>query len=73
MVDHVSEELEDFDYQGHTVTGYLNNTRVDVIRPSEILCTDSKCKLTENLNVLYFDSNHLSVVGADLLVDSLSN
>ena len=69
----LGEELEDFDYQGHTVTGYLNNTRVDVIRPSEILCTDSKCKLTENLNVLYFDSNHLSVVGADLLVDSLSN
>lgn len=69
----LGEELEDFDYQGHSVTSYLNNMQVDVIRPSEILCTDSKCKLTENLNVLYFDSNHLSVVGADLLVDSLSN
>ena len=47
----------------------LRRNGVQVIEPMAALCTDGHCALMRDGRPLYFDSHHLSVAGARLVVD----
>ena len=44
-----------------------------VINTSDIFCDDKLCKLKIDGNLLYFDDNHLSLYGADIVSKKILN
>ena len=40
---------------------------MEIIRPSEALCTDKTCAIVSGSRALYFDSHHLSIDGARMV------
>lgn len=63
--------LSNFVANGHSIAGSLGVNNVEVISPQSLLCVSSKCATLVDNNVLYFDSNHLSIAGADRLVAAI--
>ena len=49
------------------------NVEIDVIKTSDIFCDDKLCKLKIDGNLLYFDDNHLSLYGADIVSKKILN
>ena len=49
------------------------NVEVDVIKISDIFCDNKLCKLKIDGNLLYFDDNHLSLYGADIVSKKILN
>ena len=49
---------------------YSENLRA--IKPFEIICDGKFCPAIKDGKALYFDDNHLSVVGAELVINSIS-
>ena len=47
----------------------VNSPNTQLVDPANYLCNNSKCKIAENGVEYYTDGNHLSVSGANLLVD----
>jgi hypothetical protein len=41
------------------------------IRPFDIMCSDKFCPAVKGKNALYFDDNHLSLFGGQLVIDSI--
>ena len=46
---------------------------IDVIKTSDIFCDDKLCKLKIDGNLPYFDDNHLSLYGADIVSKKILN
>jgi hypothetical protein len=44
---------------------------IKVYNPEEILCNEKFCKVTNNNMPLYFNTDHLTIKGADFVVDDL--
>jgi len=42
------------------------------INPLELLCGNNYCSIIRNGSALYFDDNHLSLTGAELLMDDIA-
>lgn len=41
-----------------------DNERVRIIDPTNLLCNDQECRMTDNKELLYRDHNHLSYKGS---------
>ena len=46
--------------------------KLHAIRPFDILCDGGFCPAIMNNKALYFDDNHLSTFGAELIADSIN-
>ena len=52
---------------------YFSNHKVDIFFPYDTFCENDRCKLFDDSNnVLYFDTNHLTLAGAILVGEGLS-
>lgn len=45
--------------------------KLHAIKPVELICTEGFCPAIKNSKALYFDDNHLSLAGADFIIDSI--
>ena len=50
---------------------YPFNERIVAIKPLDIICNEAFCPAVKNEKALYYDDNHLSLSGAQMIADAL--
>ncbi|MDO6566330.1 acyltransferase family protein [Alteromonas sp. 1_MG-2023] len=66
------KKINGFESKKHTISDYIEKKSIKIIRPRLEVCSDSKCMYELDGQILYFDSNHLSIAGADLILEELT-
>lgn len=67
----LGRHLNTYETSGHTISEFLYQTDSHLLRPEPLLCSNSKCEIIRKGELLYFDSNHLSIAGSDVIVQNL--
>jgi len=69
-------ELSYYDERNKNVIPNLNviakRYGAKAIKPKEILCDNQFCTVIHNNKIIYFDDDHLSVTGAELILNNIS-
>lgn len=65
----LGRKIDGFDAPRHSIAAHLSIDGIELIRPESLLCEDDHCGIVSGEDVLYFDSNHLTVKGADKLIE----
>lgn len=64
-------QVTTFQSNGHSIKHYVVAKDIDLINLDKIFCKELACPFFANSEILFFDSNHLSRKGADLVVSEL--
>lgn len=63
------KNIDSFVDRSISIEHYIVSEEIDLITPKKLLCKNDNCELIVAGQVLYFDNNHLTVKGADLIVN----
>ncbi len=67
----LGKNMESFISKNHSIESYLTSDEINLVKPEKLLCKNNKCEMILAQEVLYFDGNHLTVKGADVVVDEV--
>ncbi len=58
-----------------SILDQISNANVHRVYPEKLFCSDqtNRCRTHDKNNIFYYDDDHLSQVGASMLVDQISN